>query len=278
MLGLAGAGSVLLAHWRRPERAFQATLLGAGLFATLIPEYVALQGDIGRMNTVFKFYFQAWLLLGLAAAVALGWLVRRHRPDAWVRQVRLPWLTAAALLTFAALCYPLFASEAKIGQRFADLPLTLDGMAYMDFARYADRGQDLNLPADAEAIRWLQDTVRGTPVILEGRAPVYHWGSRISIYTGLPTILGWDVHQSQQRVAYQTTMLPERAQDVETAYVTPDPQTALAIVRKYNVRWIYIGGLERAYYPATGLAKFRSMPELRLAYSRDGVEIYEVSS
>jgi YYY domain-containing protein len=276
-VGIAAAAAACIAHWRRPSRALQAALFGAALFATLVPEFVALQGDVGRMNTVFKFYLQAWILLSITAAVALGWLVRRSGRDAVLRQVRPVWMALAALLILAAVAYPLLASKGKVGLRFVDLPLSLDGMQYMDYAQYSDDGKDVNLPGDAQAIRWLQDNVAGTPVILEGRSPVYRWGSRISIYTGLPTILGWDVHQGQQRAGYPG-MLQERVADVERAYASPNPRDTLGVLRKYAVRYVVVGGLERAYYPAPGLAKFSSMPELRLAYDTDGVQIYEVQS
>jgi uncharacterized membrane protein len=236
---------------------------------------VSLQGDIGRMNTVFKFYLQAWVLLSITAAVAVGWLVRGFAHDALLRQVRPAWVALTALFVLAAASYPLLASESKIGLRFAQLPLSLDGMQYMDFADYRDENRDMNLPGDAKAIRWMQDNVFGTPVVLEGRTPVYRWGSRVSIYTGLPTILGWDVHQSQQRAGF-VPMLQERQTDVERAYASPDPRETLAVLRKYDVRWVYIGGVERGYYPAAALDKFRAMPELRLAYDADGVQIYEV--
>jgi uncharacterized membrane protein len=149
-------------------------------------------------------------------------------------------------------------------------------MQFMDFAQYRDDGQDLNLPGDAQAIRWMQDNVQGTPVVLEGRSPVYHWGSRFSIYTGLPTILGWDVHEGQQRTGY-SGMIQERIGDVERAYSSTNPQDLLNVLRKYQVRYLVVGGLERKYYPPAGLAKFRNMPELRLVYDADDVQIYEVT-
>jgi YYY domain-containing protein len=276
-LAIAAAAAACIAHWRRADRALQAALFGAALFATLIPEFVALQGDIGRMNTVFKFYLQAWVLLSISSAVALGWLARRSGRDALLRHARPAWIAFAGLLVLAAVAYPLLASEGKIGLRFADLPLSLDGMDYMDYARYVDDGKDVNVAGDAQAIRWLQDNVVGTPVVLEGRSPVYRWGSRISIYTGLPTILGWDVHQGQQRAGYMA-MIQERIADVERAYVSPNPQDTLGILHKYGVSYVVVGGLERAYYPASGLDKFGRMPELRLAYDADGVQIYEVRS
>jgi YYY domain-containing protein len=275
VFGIAVAVAACLAHWRRSNRLLQAALFGVALFATLIPEFVSLQGDVGRMNTVFKFYLQAWVLLSVVAAVALGWLARRSARDALLSQLRPAWVTLLAIFVLAAVAYPLLASKAKVGLRFSDMPLTLDGMQYMDFARYLDDGRDLNLPADAQAIRWLQDNVAGTPVVLEGRSPVYRWGSRISIYTGLPTILGWDVHQSQQRAGY-AGMIQERTADVDRAYASTSPPETLGILRKYQVRYVVVGGLERAYYPAAGLDKLHAMPELRLAYDAGGVQIYEV--
>jgi uncharacterized membrane protein len=47
-------------------------------------------------------------------------------------------------------------------------------------------------------------------------------------------------------------------------------------MRKYQVRYVVVGGLEQAYYPAPGLDKFKAMPELRLAYDAGAVQIYEV--
>ncbi len=276
ILGAASwAGAACVGFWRRGARSFHAALVATGLLVTLVPEFVALQGDIGRMNTVFKLYFQAWVLLGTAAAVSLAWLVARASREPLARPARWPWLAVAALLAAAGLCYPLFASEAKIGLRFAPLPLTLDGMAYMDDAQYRDRERDLNLPGDARAIRWLRATVQGTPTVLEGRAPIYRWGSRVSVYTGLPTVLGWDWHEQQQRAAYVAS-IQERASDVQRAFDSPNPAEALAVLRKYDVRLVYVGGLERAYYSGAGLAKLATMPELRLAYDTDGVRIYEV--
>src|SRR6266542_3729513 len=159
----AGAAAACVAHWRRADRALQAALFGVALFATLIPEFVALQGDIGRMNTVVKFYLQAWVLFSLTAAVALGWLARSSSRDALLRSVRPPWVAFGLVFAFAAVSYPLFATEGKVGLRFAELPLWLDGMEYMDFAQYRDDNRDMNLPGDAQALRWMQDNVGGTP-------------------------------------------------------------------------------------------------------------------
>jgi uncharacterized membrane protein len=113
---------------------------------------------------------------------------------------------------------------------------------------------------------------------MEGNAPLYHWGSRFSIYTGLPAVLGWDWHQKQQRWGYQERV-DQRMRDVQQFYETPDTEMAWSIVRKYGVRLIVVGGLERAYYPAAGLAKLDRMvgDGLDVAYRDGRVVIYQVT-
>src|SRR5581483_149345 len=203
---------------------------------------------------------QAWVLLALVGAVGLGYMVRTAR--------RLPtslhvwhdlWGAALVLLLLAALTYPLLGTSAKTSLRFPRPPAwpTLDGMAYLCCAGYTDRGRDLGLPADGRALTWLQDHVVGTPVIAEGNAGLYHWGSRVSIYTGLPTIIGWDWHQRQQRWGYQS-MIDVRLHDLQTLYQSSRMDDAWPILERYQVEYIYVGGLERAYYPPAGLAKFEA--------------------
>jgi YYY domain-containing protein len=278
-----GGSMVVLVIARRSSREMLLvlSLAAAAVGAFALPEVAAVKGDVGRMNTVFKFYLQAWVLLSLLAGPAVVLVYR-----ALVRVRRLPnvspagryaWLTAIVLIGVGTAVYPLLATRTKVPLRFESLPPTLDGMAYMAEAKYEDKGRDLDLPSDWRAIRWMFENVEGTPTILEGNAPLYHWGSRFSIYTGLPTVLGWDWHQKQQRMAY-SNKVDERVRDVQRAYESPDPQAATSIIQKYGVKLIVVGGLERAYYPAAGLAKFDKMvgQGLEVAYQDGSVTIYRV--
>ena len=138
---------------------------------------------------------------------------------------------------------------------FQTLPLTLDGMGYMAEAVYTDAKGPIDLAADLEAIRWLQDTVEGSPVVLEGVTPEYRWGGRVSIYTGLPAVVGWKWHQEQQRWGYRRAV-GDRIEDVKRIYSNQDAGEALFLMRKYGVEYVYVGQLERLYYPEAGLAKF----------------------
>jgi YYY domain-containing protein len=276
------------------ERA--AWALAAGAFAlTLFVEFFTLKGDIGRMNTVFKFYAQAWLMLGVATAVvaAAGLtepLQRRARravrPALGSALPRTGFALLTAVVVFLAALYPVFAIPAKIADRYApDAPAGLDGLAYMRFATRIDgppNGERVfPLRYDYEAIRWMQANITGSPVIIEAGTGglLYRWGARFSIYTGLPAVVGWDWHQRQQRAALTDRVVLDRQVDVDQFYNTDSVDRANILLARYNIRFVVVGDLEAAYYAPAGLEKFERMAELgylRRAYANEGTRIYAV--
>ena len=138
-------------------------------------------------------------------------------------------------------------------------------------------GRD-KLEWDYQAILWMRNNVQGSPVVLEGQGQLYRTlHSRVSIYTGLPTILGWDNHQSQQR-GYGNT-IGDRIKDISTIYSSDDWQESMELMQKYQVEYIYIGDIERHYYPEIGIGKFKEQigRDLELVYSNTGVDIYKVN-
>ena len=261
------------------QATFATVLVCAALGVVIGLDIFRVEGDIDRMNSVFKLYLQVWVLLALASAY-LAWrilrtgVVERTMSAPWARA----WGWALALLVLAAAVYPVLGTQARLKTRFDVLPLTLDGMAYMRAAEYNDPNGTIDLSADYDAIRWLQANVQGSPVVLEGLTPNYRWGGRISIYTGLPSVVGWRWHQEQQRWGYRRAV-GERARDVDRIYATREPDEALDLMRKYNVEYVYLGRLERLYYPAAGLAKFDgdTAPFLDEVYRTDQVRIYRHS-
>ena len=67
-------------------------LIFTGLALTLVVEFLYLRDSFGvRMNTVFKFYYQAWVMLGCASAYAVWWLLDRLEKPA----VRVLFVTGA---------------------------------------------------------------------------------------------------------------------------------------------------------------------------------------
>ena len=271
--GLAGGGS------GRAYAVFPLLLLALALALGIGVDLVRLKGDIGRMNTLFKYYLEAWVLFSLAASYMLWRLGYdgRFRPVN-LNPARLLWLGVVALLIFSSLIYTGLGAWARVGDRFNDLPPTLDGTAYMEQAVHLEQGQPIELKGDREAIRWLQDNVAGSPVVLEAHTEQYHWGGRIATYTGLPTVLGWPWHQIQQRGIYSHE-IRFRARQVRELYETEDLEPARLLLGQYDVKYVVVGELERIYYPGAGLAKFDRMVEQGAAvrvFDNGPVTIYEL--
>ncbi len=260
-----------------PEHRFAMGLIAVGAALAIAVEFIVLKGDIGRMNTVFKFSLQVWVLWGIACAVALAHLWPRRA--AWSGAGRRLWTGALVALLLGVSLYPLFAVYGKIRDRWDPrLPASLDGMQYMTTAHYTDNEQTLTLEHDRRAILWMLDNIQGSPVIVEANTPLYRWGGRVSVYTGLPSVVGWDWHQQQQRAPLGSEVVTWRVDDVRELYNTPDTAVAERILRHYGVEYIYAGELERAYYDPDGLLKFERMvgDSLELAYQDGATRIYRV--
>jgi uncharacterized membrane protein len=218
-------------------------------------EIIYVIGDIGRMNSVFKFYLHAWTLLSVSAAAALGWLLPRL--NRWQSGWRVAWQIILVFMLGVAGLYPVLGSFAKIEDRMtAKAPNNLDGMTYMQFATYYDEGQELDLSEDYAAIRWMQENVAGSPVIVEGNQVEYHWGTRYTIYTGLPSVVGWNWHQRQQRTIVPHDWVYERVDGTHEFYMTEDIEWTQNFLQIYDVSYIILGQFERAKYDGLGLDKF----------------------
>ncbi|HUH97860.1 MAG TPA: DUF2298 domain-containing protein [Anaerolineales bacterium] len=251
--------------------------IGTALMITIMVELVAVHGDIGRMNTIFKFYLQAWLLLAVSCGAAFVWIVQ-ELPQ-WNPGWRSFFQVGTSLFLAGAFAFTLTATFDKITDRMAGgVPFTLDSITYMQYAQYADFNVTMDLSHDYKAIRWMQDHVPGSPVIVEANCTEYHWCTRFTIYTGLPGVLGWNWHQRQQRTL-MTQIVESRVNEIDTFYTTTDLQAALAFLKEYNVKYIIVGQLEHAEYPGLGLDKFEQQDgRLWNSIYRDGdTVIYQVS-
>lgn len=274
---IAWTAFLMLWPTQTPERRAMLALFGLGLSLSVAVELVVLEGTIGRMNTVFKFYLQIWMLFSVAAGVALAWFWANLPVFRTVtRSIIIG--TLAVLVGLAAL-YPLTAAPAKMRDRMAqDAPNTLDGNAYMAWAEYADQGQGFSLEYDLDAIRWMQENIAGSPVIVEVNATEYKYGSRYTINTGLPGVVGWNWHTRQHRAAAPSTMVTERVEAIGQFYTTASPDLAVAFLEKYEVEYIVVGVYEKVYYEATGgLAKFAAMADagvLEMVYENPETRIY----
>lgn len=321
-------------------------LMSTGAFAiTIFVELYVLRGDIARMNTVFKFYIVAWLLLGVASAAAtlqlfdLFALLKKESKQATEASsivsveptveaipavagiaatdtsptpepitpssphppipapspaapldltslLRAAFSVVMAVALFLALLYPAFAIPGKIKDRYVPtMPSGLNGMDYMLQAERMDGlevQKNFPLKWDYEGIRWMQDNVKGSPVIIEegaARGNQYRWSARFSIYTGLPAVVGWQWHQMQQRASIERNVVEDRVIDVNAFYSTPDIEEAQLILRRYNVKYVILGEMERLFNANEGIPKFEQMVQegsLKQVFKNEGVIIYEV--
>src|SRR6185436_18117055 len=192
----------------------------------------------------------------------------------WARR----WWWAFGVLLAACLLYPLTAAPVRIRDRFEDsFSSTIDGTAYMRTSVYSDEGRLITLDWDRQALEWLRANVHGIPTIVEANTPLYRWGARVSIYTGLPTVIGWDWHQKQQRSVLPGPMIDQRIQDVQTIYTGTDLNETTHLLDQYDVQYIYVGPLERIYYAGDGLNKFDQPSDLwNLVYENEQVKILQV--
>jgi YYY domain-containing protein len=273
---LAAWALLLMLRPGQPDsKRFVLFMVGTGLVLTLVVEFVVLVGDIGRMNTVFKFYLQVWVMFAVSAAAAFGWLLDEF--DQWSPNWRNAWYTVGTLLFAGALLFLFTGSMDKLRDRMnSDASFTFDSMTYMASSTYWDQ-QEMALGEDYLAIRWMQENVKGTPVIVEANTPEYRWGSRYTIYTGLPGVLGWNWHQRQQRALFPPNWVTDRVIEIGDFYITPDGTEARAFLDKYNVEYIIVGQLERIYHP-TGIEKFERYNGTlwNKVYENGQTAIYEV--
>jgi uncharacterized membrane protein len=274
----AWAGVLLLRPSLPDAKRFVLFMIGTALIITIVVEVVVVRGDIGRQNTIFKFYLQSWFLLAASAGAAFAWTLPAFFK--WLPGWRAVWQTGMILLVSGAALFTISGTSGKIRDRWiAEAPRTLDAMTFMQYAHYDDFGQRLDLSEDYRAIRWMQDNVQGSPVIVEANCPEYRWCTRYTIYTGLPGVVGWNWHQRQQR-GFLSTWVEDRVVDVGNFYNSLDPDDTRSFLEKYDVRYIIIGPLERAAYTPRGLAKFDAFEGMYWdAVYRDGdTVIYEVNS
>ena len=206
----------------------------------------------------------------------------------------LRWLGAAGILIWgmllviliaAAAIYPLLATSARTGN-FTSPTRTLDGTAYMATdpvpapASCTDVGAGSNAHDD-EAIAWLNTHISGEAVIVE--APGCEWThySRVSAFTGLPTLLGWPGgHEGEWRINWLPqhpevdSTFGDRLNAINQIYTDPNQDAVIALLHRYHARLIYVGAAERALYPTTDMRRFSAF--MRVIYTRDGVTIYEL--
>jgi uncharacterized membrane protein len=288
---------ILLVFYHLDDRAHAFTLfLGALAFALVAGCEIIFLKDVfadnfPRMNTVFKFYFQAWGLLAIAAGSGLFFVFDSLRsidvPVTWMRWVRGSaagvWGSILLVLVLASMIYPLLAPTSRLvylnpatQEFYLKRSNSLDGMTYLQSCR--PPSCDYTSAGDYFAIRWLNEHVQGDPGIIESIGQDYSSWGRVSTFTGLPDPMGWIGHEYQWRVNWMnrgnnSIDFQRRASDVDTIYTSNDPTIILSLMARYHAQYLYVGPLEAIKYPRADLQRFKSF--MHVVYNADGVTIYK---
>lgn len=311
---LAVTGALVYFSFSDREASYFGLLLAAagsviaGVELVFVVDDLASLPDWYRMNTIFKLYYQVWTLLSLLAAVAMVVLVSKrsasvtkwtHTPRGFVSETEVVpapksssarfGIAACAVLIGLSLVYPAVATMPRLDQRFEGHPGpgTLDALDWMQYGTLVSgNGQVIRFDGDLEAIRWFQQTVDGTPVIVEASIGPYRGnGSRFSIALGLPSVLGWDRHEQQQR---HYPEIAGRDIDVRDLYNSPDIERKRQIIARYGIEYIIVGDVERKstlpanpsqlYGSPQGIVAFEQMvgADLEIAFDQDGTTVYRV--
>ena len=268
-----------------PVKLILLSMLGIALTVGFGVDILTIDNDIDRMNTVFKFYLNSWVLFSIIGGVTAWHLISVQAFNG--KKMLLAWLGCISILVLFASVFPVLGTRARIADRFAITPLTLDGTKYQSQAIYHDPGPKNDgvtpnsiypLLDDAEALQFLREEIIGAPVVLEGVTTQYRWTPRVAVYTGLPVVVGWEWHQLQQRgeAGASPSWVRGRIMDVKTMYSTNSHERLVSLLKEYNVSYIYVGPTERLYFPWEGIAKFDAMvdSELDLVFKNNSVKIY----
>ena len=244
--------------------AYVLLMAGTAFLLTFAVEWIYLKDTFGvRMNTVFKFYYQAWVLMALASAYAVVDVGRWTTSQGRRALIGHLLSVAIVLLVGAGLVYTVVAGYSKANGFQGET--TLDGLAYL--RRFQ--------PDDAAAIDWLQANVKGAPVVLEAAGGSYSQYNRVSMVTGLPTLLGWDGHELQWRGDRYGELVDGRPEAIDRIYRLAKGEELLDLMRQWNIEYLYVGNLEREKYRLTPAALKRFEQALWKVYENGTVHIYQ---
>lgn len=254
------------AFYKNRAYGFVAVLIVISSMLIIIPEFIYAK-DIYpahyRANTMFKLGYQAFIMLSLTSAFTVVLIARRVISRLLLRKnlaFLTPYAIISLLLAGLVFIYPYFAITSYYGNLSTGYPL--DGTLYL---------QKL-YPSDYNAILWLNRTVKGQPVIVEAQGDSYTDFARVSAHTGLPTILGWTVHEWLWRGTYD---IPSpRITDISNLYESENITVVKNLIKKYHVSLVFIGDLERQKYPRLNESNFQKLG--KVIYQKSSTKIYRL--
>ena len=241
-------------------RNYITTLLVVSWLLILIPEIIYVKdiyiNSYQRANTVFKLTYQSFIMFSLAG----GYIVIKTLSNLKKNFFHFAYAVALFVLLIFAFIYPFYAVRSYYGLRNYQ---GLEGLKWLE----------QQYPDDYEAINWLKENIKGQPVILEAVGESYTDFGRVSSNTGLPTVVGWTVHEWLWRGSYDGP--GARDAEVRKIYESADAKNAKELLTKYKIEYVFVGNLERQKYAGLLEEKFAKMG--KVVFENEGTKIYHLS-
>jgi hypothetical protein len=251
---------------------FVAWAVALGVEIVYIRDHMG-DGDWYRMNTVFKFGVQSWLLLSVGIATILPALLERLRQ---MHRAVLPVVAAVMIVPVVmGASFTVIGVPNRMAYRMNDdQELTLDGLEFMKTGVYNTADRNIPFLSDYNAIKWLNSRVKGLPVIMQSSIEFYRgYGVRIAANTGFPTVVS-PLHESEQR---NGDVVGQRDADVIDFYRSTDIAQKSKLLSRYRVGYVIVGPIERAAYGKEGTDAVANIGSLREVYKSGETIIYQVS-
>ena len=227
----------LLTSIRLPD--LFAVLMGlCAIGLVLIPELVYVR-DIyengnARANTMFKLTYQAYIMFGMTMIYAIFRLLVIGKNKI------LKVLAFIGLFLFVWTC-GYFGNSVHSWFGTVWKPSQYKGLNATAFL-------ETDFPEDVNGIRWLKENISDAPVVLEANGDSYSEYERVSAMTGLPTIMGWYVHEWLWRG--DLADLNAKIEEIKEIYTSTDETRVKELLEEYNVSYIFVGSCERNKYGA----------------------------
>ena len=232
--GLLITVMVTLIEGRKERSLMIRTLAITLILLIIIPELVYAKDiypDHPRANTMFKLTFQASIMIGLLSGALWGKLLDGERkmkaPVRWVGII-IAGVIFCGTLIFPAEAFPNFYNNFKTYQG-------LNGEQWMKNS----------MPEKYKVIKYLQKYADGRNMV-EAVGDSYTEFNAVSVFSGVPTIQGWRVHEWLWRGGYDEVAIREG--EVKDIYETGDQAKRKLLIDKYNVGWILVSKDEVAKY------------------------------
>jgi len=236
-------------------------LLLVSWFLILVPEFFYIKDiyihSYQRANTMFKLTYQSFVMFSLSGGYIIVHILTNLKKSLSKFLCSLLYVVCCLFIFI----YPYFAIRSYYGLKSYQ---SLNGIKYLNRL----------YPDDYQGILWLKKNIQNQPVIVEAVGESYTDFARVSANTGLPTILGWRVHEWLWRGSFDEA--GKRTDEVKEIYESKDLNRIKTLLRKYQVKFVFVGSLEQQAYPQ--LKEGQLLKLGKIVFSSGETKIYQINS